>query len=279
MTGPVFRDTVVAAAFAVALSAGTFGLLFVARRLMRLLPARRPFQLPTEPIPEAWPAIVERQVPLTRALSGDDRTRLLRITRLFLRDVPMEGVGLELDDEMRLTIAATACLLLLHLPYPKFAALRRVLVYPDTFVPVQLQSRHSAVQTQAVPTLGQAWRDGIVVLSWTSVLAGNAQAGDEHNVVLHEFAHVLDGEDGVFDGTPILDSPDAVREWGRIFAAEFDRQQDAVNHAQDVALDPYGTTNRAEFFAVATEAFFEAGERFRERLPDLYEQLRRFYRP
>ena len=257
---------------------GVYALLYATRRLLRFLPARKPFRLPTEPVPETWPKVVERLVPLSHRLPDAERQRLLRLTQLFVREVPMEGVGLEVTEEMRVTIAATACLLVLNLPYPRFAALRRVLLYPDTFVPVRLQSRHGSIETAPSPELGEAWRDGIVVLAWNSVLAGNASAGDERNVVLHEFAHVRDGEDGAFDGTPILDSPEAVRAWVRIFAAEFAREQDAVNQSLEGALDPYAATNRAEFFAVATEAFFESPVRLRETLPELYEQLRRFYR-
>lgn len=259
---------------------GVYALLLVTRRLLRFLPARKPFQLPTEPVPETWPAIIERLVPLSRQLPEAERVRLLRLAQLFFREVPMEGCGgLELTEEIRVTIAATACLLVLNFPYPRFAALRRVLVYPDTFVPVRLESPHSrGIQTEPGPELGEAWRNGIVVLSWNSVHSGDSSVGDDRNVVLHEFAHVLDGEDGAFDGTPILESADAVREWVRIFAAEFEREQDAVSHSHEAALDPYAATNRAEFFAVATEAFFESAARLRDRLPELYEQLRRFYR-
>jgi Mlc titration factor MtfA (ptsG expression regulator) len=259
---------------------GVYALLFVTRRLLRLLPAAKPVRLPTDPVPGTWPAILERLVPLSRRLPGGERERLLRLTQLFVREVPMEGCGgLELTEEIRVTIAATACLLILNLPYPRFTTLRRVLVYPDTFVPVHLESRgNRGIHFEASAELGEAWKDGIVVLSWNSVQSGDANAGSERNVVLHEFAHVLDGEDGAFDGAPILESAEAVREWARIFAAEFEREQDAVNQSQDAALDPYAATNRAEFFAVATEAFFESAARLRERVPELYEQLRRFYR-
>jgi Mlc titration factor MtfA (ptsG expression regulator) len=259
---------------------GVYALLVVSRRLMRFLPAGKPLRLPTDPAPETWPGIIERLVPLSRRLNDAERLRLLQLTQLFVGEAPMEGCGgLELTEEIRVTIAATACLLLLNLAYPRFAALRRVLVYPDAFVPVRLESRHSlGIADNPSPELGEAWRDGIVVLSWKSVRSLDANGGDGHNVVLHEFAHVLDGEDGAFDGTPILESEQAVRNWTRIFVAEFEREQDAVNRSSDPALDPYAATNRAEFFAVATEAFYESAVKLRDRLPELYEQLRQFYR-
>ena len=97
-------------------------------------------------------------------------------------------------------------------------------------------------------------------------------------MILHEFAHVLDFEDGASDGRPILDSEQARAAWGAVLQAEFERQQDAASRAEDATLDPYAATNRAEFFAVATETFFATGAHLRERLPELYEQLRLFYR-
>jgi hypothetical protein len=250
------------------------------RRLLQRLLTGRALSLPTEPVPSAWPDVIARWVPLGNRLADQDRTRLLRLTQLFVRDVPMEGCGgLELTDEIRVTIAATASLLLLKLPYPRFPGLRRVLVYPDAFVPRRIVSyRSQALQEAPTPELGEAWQGGIVVLSWSDIRGGGERAHDGHNVILHEFAHVLDFEDGASDGRPVLDSAEAMAAWGAIFRREFDRQQAAFENAEDTDLDPYAVTNRAEFFAVATEAFFETGERLRERLPALYGQLQAFYR-
>ena len=244
----------------------------------RLLGDEAP-KLPTGPIPPHWYDIVQRMVPLSRRLGAADRERLLRIAQLFLQEKPMEGcAGLELTDEIRVTIAVTASLLLLHLPYPRFPRLRRVLVYPDTFMPVRVQSHRSlTAPDEPGPTLGEAWNGGVVVLAWTSVANGAANPGDGRNVVLHEFAHVLDFEDGAADGRPILGSASARQVWGAVIAREFAHHQEAVETTDDIALDPYGATNQAEFFAVATEAFFESGPRLKERLPDLYDVLRRFY--
>ena len=251
---------------------------FLKSFLGRLL-APRPVALPTVPIPAGWGAIVERLVPLSRSLPDAERARLLRLTQLFLKEVPLEGCGgLTLTEEISVTIASTASILLLNLPYPRFPRLRRVLVYPDTFVPVRLLSHlGSAAPEEPEPTLGEAWHNGIVVLSWSSVRDGGLRDGDGHNVVLHEFAHVLDHEDGTADGRPILGSPDARSTWATILGAEFARHQATIESGADSALDPYGAKNSAEFFAVATEAFFECGQRLRDRLPELYDLLRRFY--
>ena len=255
------------------------GVVALLRSLLRrsLAPA---VALPTGPVPSAWPGILRRSVPLSHRLDDQERLHLLRLTQLFMREVPMEGCGgLELTEEITVTIAATACILLLGLAYPRFPRLRRVLVYPDTFVPVRIVPyRSQGIQQAPVPELGEAWHDGMVVLSWNDIAAGAADPGDAHNVILHEFAHVLDFEDGASDGRPVLDSEQARTAWGAVLKNEFERQQAVVDRGEDAALDPYAATNRAEFFAVATEAFFETGGRLRERLPQLYEQLRLFYR-
>ena len=113
-----------------------------------------------------------------------------------------------------------------------------------------------------------------VILSWDSVLASR----DAHNVVLHEFAHVLDGEDGAFNGIPVIEDG-SLAEWGRVLALEFARAQEEALSDDEPALDSYAATNRAEFFAVATEAFFGEPQRLEQRLPEVYSLLQRFYRP
>jgi Mlc titration factor MtfA (ptsG expression regulator) len=237
------------------------------------------FRLPTDPVPEAWHDILARNVPLARGLSADEKEHLLRVARLLLDEVPFEAVGdLKLTDEIRVTIAATASLLVHRLPYPRFMKLVRVLVYPDTFVPKKAESRHDAIVIETDPSLGEAWMDGVVLLSWESV---RRDAEHEHrtgSVVLHEMAHILDAEDGRFDGTPIFDESTQGAEWSRVLTDEFGLQEDAVTAGDDPPLDAYAATNHAEFFAVATETFFCAPDRLRARLPALYEQLRRFYR-
>jgi len=237
------------------------------------------FRLPTEPVPEEWHDILARNVPLARGLTAADREHLLRVARLLLDDVPFEAVGsLSLTEEIRVTIAATASLLVYRLPYPRFMKLVRVLVYPETFVPKKAESHHDAIVIETDPSLGEAWMNGVVVLSWESV---RRDAENEHrtgSVVLHEMAHILDAEDGRFDGTPIFDDSTQGAEWARVLTKEFGQQEDAVTAGDDPPLDAYAATNHAEFFAVATESFFCAPDRLRARLPALYEQLRRFYR-
>lgn len=246
--------------------------------LLRLLAA--PVRLPTGPIPSSWPDLVSRQVPLVARLTPADRERLLRIMQLFLREVPIEGcAGLEVTEEIRMTIAAQACLLLLKMPYPRYGRVRRVLVYPSAFVPttVALHPTGQIVRPD-VPLRGQASLSGVVVLGWDEVQRDTLITTDADNVVLHEFAHMLDAEDGSMDGVPVLDSGTAYRAWGALLSEEFAEHVRRTERGEPTALSPYGATNRAEFFAVATETFFERPLKLRAEEPGLYALLVDFFK-
>jgi Mlc titration factor MtfA (ptsG expression regulator) len=200
--------------------------------------------------------------------------------QLFLRDVPIEGCGgLEVTEEIRVTIAAQACLLLLRMPYPKYTRVRRILVYPSSFVPktVELPSSGQIVRRE-VPLRGQAWTSGVVVLGWDAVQRDTLVATDGENVVLHEFAHMLDAEDGNMDGIPVVESVSAYRAWAGLVSSQFAEHLARVERDELTTLDPYGAENRAEFFAVATEAFFEKPMQLREGQPDLYALLVDFFK-
>lgn len=236
------------------------------------------FQLPTEPALREWLAIIDRNVPLARGLTPDERERLARVARLLLDEVPFEGCdGVEITDEIRVTIAATAALLIHRLPYPRFTKLVRVLVYPDTFLPRRASSPDDSTIDEPEATLGQAWMSGVVVLSWAAVQR-DAMPDARGNVVLHEMAHILDAEDGIFDGQPLYDDPAQGERWAAILDREFESHRAGVDAGEDVALSAYAARNHAEFFAVAAEAFFCTPEKLRERLPELYGQLGRFFR-
>jgi Mlc titration factor MtfA (ptsG expression regulator) len=236
-------------------------------------------RLRADPIPESWPAIVAHSVPLAARLGEDGRERLYRLMQVFLAEVPIEGVaGLEITEEIRATIAAQACLLLLHMSYPRYTRVRRVLVYPWTFVPrtaPNLASGH--IVPPEVPLRGQAWPTGVVVLGWDSVERDALSSTGGGNVVLHEFAHMLDAEDGSMDGVPVFDSASSYRQWGGLLASRFSEHVSRTELGADTTLDPYGATNRAEFFAVATEAFFERPLELRQGEPELYGSLVDFY--
>jgi MtfA peptidase len=265
-----------AAVFAVAI----YGAMRLVTRLLPHFPLGARVRFRSDPIPPEWTAIVARNVALAERLPPADRERLLRLVQVFLHEKPMEGCnGLVLTEEMRVTIAAQACLLLLKLRYPRYPRLKRILVYPGTFVPHRIQPLGSsgAVYQPPVPELGEAWGSGTVVLSWPSSLSGGRDRSDGHNVVLHEFAHVLDQEDGVSDGVPLLEPPSSYRVWGYVMGSYFRRHQQLIEQAAETTLDPYGATNRAEFFAVVTEAFFEQPQQLLREAPEVYEELRKFY--
>jgi Mlc titration factor MtfA (ptsG expression regulator) len=249
----------------------------VAAALLRRLPAPA-LRLGRGPIPEAWAAILARNVRLARGLSPAQHDRLLRLIELFLRDKHFEGAGgLTLTEEMKVTIAAEACLLVLELEGPCYPALRTVLVYPASFVPKHIERLPTGqIAPVPVPLMGESWRDGVVVLSWDDVLRGTREPGAHANVVLHEFAHQLDAEVGAGDGTPVL-TGSAVRTWGRVLSEEYERLRGDAAADRPSVLDRYGATNKAEFFAVATEAFFEQPHELERDHAELYAQLRQFY--
>ena len=254
--------------------------LVVSRAVLPLIGWRRhgSIRLRPEPIPESWSEIVARNVPLANGLTDEERERLLRLVQVFVHDKPFEGCGgLEITDEIRVTIAAHACLLLLQLEGPCYPRVRRILVYPGAFWAKRVQRRRGPPPRPEGPESGEAWQDGIVVLSWDDVQRGGADPADGDDVVLHEFAHALDQEDGDAGGTPVLDSPSLLRSWARVLSTHYEQLKRDVEAGRATVLDEYGASNPAEFFAVATETFFEKPDQLKAAEPDLYEQLRQFY--
>ncbi len=266
---------------AIAAVAALVGIAFLtSRAVMPFIGWRRgSIRLRSEPIPETWRDIVARNVPVANGLSDEERERLLRLVQVFVHDKPFEGCGgLEVTEEMRVTIAGHACLLLLHLEGPCYPTVRRILVYPSAFLPkVALPVHYSGVVPVPSPASGEAWRNGVVVLSWDNVQRGAANPADGDDVVLHEFAHALDHEDGDAAGTPVFESSSLVRSWARILSARFQQLRRDVDEGRPTVLDAYGAKNPAEFFAVATETFFEKPQQLQAAEPDLYDQLQQFY--
>ncbi len=237
--------------------------------LFAWLKQRRRRQLLATPFPEEWLAYLRDNVALYAPLTEAEQAKLRDLLRIFVAERCWEGCGgLTVTDEMQVTIAAQACLLLLNIEHDTFSRVPSILVYPSGYrSPAERHGR-----------LGEAWYRGPVVLAWDSVLGGGKNDGDGQNVVLHEFAHQLDFLDGYADGTPPLSSRAEYRQWHEVMTAEYERlvQESAQGRAR--VLDAYGATNPAEFFAVATEAFFEKAVALRQRHPALYEVLRGYYR-
>ena len=248
--------------------------------MFRWLTNRRRVALRETPLPAAWLAIVQRNVPYVSRLSDTDRHELAGHVQVFLAEKRFEGCGgLEMTDEIRVTIAAQACILLLHRETDYFARLVSILVYPSTYVvPGGEHVGGGIISDTEQARLGESWTSGVVVLVWDSVLAGARDMHDGRNVVLHEFAHQLDQEDGAGDGAPILPHRSRYVAWARVLGRDFDALVESTRHQHRGVIDRYGATNPAEFFAVVTETFFEKPRQLKARHPELYEQLQQFYR-
>lgn len=250
------------------------------RTWRRARAARRPF-------PDAWESILLDSFAIWSRLSATDRDELKRHILIFLAEKHFEGcAGLKITDEVRVLIAAQACLLLLHRETGYYPGVKTILVYPSAFIATSKRTGPGGVITEETgPRLGEAWHalssplsGGPVILAWDSVVRGAADARDGHNVVLHEFAHALDGESGGMDGAPALDRRSSYLAWARVLGREYQNLTRAVVERAPHALNAYGATNPAEFFAVATEMFFEQPARLKAMHPDLYSQLREFYK-
>jgi Mlc titration factor MtfA (ptsG expression regulator) len=245
-----------------------------------LFKRRRREWLRAQPFPPAWLPILENNCPFYRGLAGDDRRELLGHIQVFLAEKHFEGCGgLEMTDEIRVTIAAEASLLLLHRETDYYRRLITILVYPGAYVARGIEAiGDGAVLEGDVARLGEAWQEGVVVLSWDDVRKGASDIHDGHNVVLHEFAHQLDQEDGSADGAPILEHRSRYLAWARVLGAEYEQLRRDSERGRRTVLDEYGATNPAEFFAVATECFFEKPARLQRKHPELYEELKAYYR-
>ena len=241
---------------------------------------RRRRKILSQPFPAEWEPHLARHVPAADLLTEDERERLRRKTQIFVAEKYWEGCnGLTITDEIRVTIAAQACLLVLGFEEEIFNRLLTVLVYPEDYFADEISHQPGGVVVEGKSwRLGEAWHGGPVILSWPRVLEGGHDPHDGENVVLHEFAHVLDMQDHGVDGTPPLESPEQYRTWKQVMTAEYQRLVRHADRGRHTLLDQYGTKNEAEFFAVSTEAFFEQPVELQMRHPELYGVLCSFYR-
>jgi Mlc titration factor MtfA (ptsG expression regulator) len=246
---------------------------------MGLFKKRRRNRLMQKSMSQDRLSILGRNVPFTRCLSSEDQRRLQGLIHIFLDEKWFEGVGgLEMTDEIRVTIAAQACILMLHREGDLYPGLRTVIVYPHTYhVQETIRQPEGTEIKRSQVRLGESWSYGTVVLSWDNVVHGASDIHDGENVVFHEFAHQLDHETGYADGTPDLPGRSQYLTWARILSQEYDNLVEHLRQYQPDVLKPYGAVSPAEFFAVATELFFEKPIQLRSQHPALYEQLQRFY--
>jgi len=251
---------------------GAIALLFLWPRINRN-------QLRAQPLPETWLAVLQQRLPFYEKLPEALRVQLQQLIAVFINDKTFVGcAGLTITDEMRLTIAGQACLLLLNRPTHEYADLGYIYVYPSSFRATrEVRDELGLVSTQNHDLLGESWDSGKVILAWDNVEHGVRNFQDGHNVVLHEFAHQLDQESGAANGAPLLYTKAAYKSWAYVFGREFANLQ-KQSPAQPSIIDHYGATNPAEFFAVATETFFEEPQKMYQHHRQLFDELQRYYR-
>jgi Mlc titration factor MtfA (ptsG expression regulator) len=245
---------------------------------------RRRRKILEQPFPPGHVAVLERNVRQYGRLDASAQKRLRDLVQVFIAEKRWEGCGgLVLDDEMRVTIAAQACLLVLELPHRLYEDVESILVYPSTVLrpeprPGVFVRSGAVVASGPIALLGEAHSHGPVVLAWDRVLYDGKRPRDGHNLVYHEFAHKLDMLDGHADGTPPLATRAQRQRWHDVCERVFLDLRARAERGEPTFIDEYGAVNEAEFFAVATEHFFEKPRELRSAEPDLYEVLSAFYR-
>jgi len=230
--------------------------------------------------PASWLEILERQVPYYRRLPEPDKVELQNHIKIFISEKHFEGCGgLVVTEEMKVVVAAQACLLLLHRSSGYFPKLQSIVLYPHSYV-VKTQRRlpGGVVSNEMQTRHGESWGFGTIVLAWDDVMAGARDVRDGHNVVMHEFAHQLDAQGGRANGTPELELKSQYTAWARILSEDFLQLNKDTEKGRKTVMDMYGATNPAEFFAVATETFFEKPVQLKRKHPALYDELNLFYR-
>ncbi|WP_066426685.1 zinc-dependent peptidase [Anabaena sp. 4-3] len=244
-----------------------------------ILTKQRRNRIKKRSFPALWNAILENNLPIYLQLSPAERQRLRGHIQIFLAEKQFIGCrGLQVTAEMKLTIASVACLLLLNERGEYFPKLRSILVYPSTYFVNQTVAVSDYIITERRDArLGESWTKDQVILSWKQVQEDTQNWRDGRNVVLHEFAHQLDQEDGKADGVPILPHNSDYQIWSRVMTTEFYQLCYHVQQNMRTVIDSYGATNAAEFFAVATETFFEKPQQLLQEHSALYELLKRYY--
>jgi hypothetical protein len=228
--------------------------------------------------PGEWLSILDK-VPYYQKLSLLDKEELKQHILVFLAEKNFVGCGgLTINDEIRVTIAAQACVLLLHRQTDYYPGLQSILVYPAAYI--AKATRHLAggiVEEGFDVREGESWHHGSVVLSWDDIRRDSANVRDGHNVVFHEFAHQLDSSEGQGDSSAVLRHRSTFITWARVLHKNFIKLQQDLSSSRPTLLGSYAGQDPAEFFAVATEYFFERPKDLQKTYPDLYRELSNFY--
>ncbi|MDY0212266.1 MAG: zinc-dependent peptidase [Desulfuromonadaceae bacterium] len=247
------------------------------------LTKKRRERLAEAPFPDLWEDVVQQNVGHYCMLDDGERSRLKALIQVFISEKNWEGAGgLQITDEIRVTISAQACLLLLGLQHNFYQNVESIIVYPSAVIsPQRKPGFFETVLTPLEPEqpiLGQAFLQGPVIIIWDAALRSGRHPESGHNVIYHEFAHKLDMLDHTADGTPPLRSSDEYRDWVQIFSREYLRLGHDIQKGKKSFLNAYASTNEAEFFAVVTEQFFDQPGLMIDQAPDLYRVLKEYYR-
>lgn len=228
--------------------------------------------------PDHWKGVLKKDFPLYNKLPNEIRDKLHSYINVFMEEKSFEACGSldELTEEMCITIAAQACLLLVNGRCGFYDKLTTILVYPDMYSAGSQQNKDGTVGKSGT-RLGESWEKGTVILSWKHSLRGPAIANDGQNLVIHEFAHQLDQWDGAADGAPLKGFVNEHKDWSKNFQEAYDKHGKLLKSGRKLVIDAYGATNPAEFFAVSTETFFEKPRKLSKRYPDIYKELKNFY--
>ena len=248
--------------------------------LFSWLKNRRRRKILAEEFPEAWLTVLREQVGHYLVLDEAQQRKLRNAVQIMLAEKAWEGCrGLDLTEARRVVIAALAAVLILGFDDFYFDNVQSILVYPNEYV---VKEEHAlaggATVEEESDRLGEAHYRGPVVLSWAEIHENALFPGYGQNLVFHEFAHQLDMLNGAFDGTPNLPTNELAQRWSELMNVEFRRLQRAERKGRETLLDPYGASDPAEFFAVATECFFDAPQAMASEHADLYGLFREYYR-
>jgi hypothetical protein len=230
------------------------------------------------PFPREWENYLKESYTLYSKLPGEFQQDMKNKIKVFLNEKTFFGCeGLEVTDQIRILIAAQACLLILNRRTTFYPKLRSIFVYPTSYLAKRVSVNSGIVTEKTQVTLGESWGSGELVLAWDASVHGAKNMYDSRNVVYHEFAHQLDQEDGVADGAPVLENRSSYASWARVLSREFENLKKEKKRWRKTVMNKYGSTNPAEFFAVASESFFEKPRQLKKKHPELYQELKNYY--
>ena len=241
---------------------------------------RRRARITAKPFPDAWRDFIHSRMPYIKCLPPELQLDLEKRIQIFLAEKHFEGCGgFVITEEVRLVIAAQACVLVIGRPIDIFPRLKTILVYKTAFFADRNEEDEIGVVGSSDDVhAGESWDIGVVILAWQEIERGLRHKHDGYNVIIHEFAHQLDQENYETDGVPLLDHRDHYPRWQEVFSEHYAELLNDVERRRKTVLDDYGATNPAEFFAVASESFFEESAKLKQQHPDLYDVLNHYYK-